>query len=227
MNAQARVHGMPEGDHVDFDYLRSEIRKCFYVDMPKSSSDIGDFGNVKGDMVLKPPSQTYTREAKDRLGRTIEVKRRKPAHGQWTTTTHATASQRPGFSRPVISDRDYSKAKYARAISRLDADHVQVIHAKYHSSPKVRTDARDALAQNLATRHHKEEKIQVIARMAAAGVLSGVLNHLEVMRLMGIKLKPESNGYMVKVCRQMSRRIQELDECALLAWDAQCLKLDL
>lgn len=208
-------------DKYDLEFLRQSIRNCLRARLPSQGCTLADHNaprtRQKGE---KRPSHFahYEREEMDRQGNVVMVSRRKPAHGQWTSTTHATPTRRSGSSRECIEPVDYLKARQVRAIFTLDPLHILSIRARYAPKGMQREHDRQQLARKVC-RQYLDAAVNSRARRIAMAVLQGrdrPTYFCDLFSMTDAQWRRSSHRKMVSVIR---RRLGMIDVESLLAWD--------
>lgn len=203
-------------DNYDLEFLRSSIRSCLRARIPSQGCTLADHNaprtRQRGD---KRPAHFahYVREENGKL-----VAKRKPAHGQWTTTTHATPSRRSGVSRECIEEVDYLNAKLVRAIYSLDPLHILSIRARYAPRGVQREHDRQQLARKVC-RVYREAHVNARARRIAIAVIQGrdrPSYFCDLFSMTDAQWRRSSHRKMVSTIR---RRLGMIDVESLLAWD--------
>jgi hypothetical protein len=198
----------------DVEYLRGFARLCLRIDMPLTRSDLADIQRLRNrpEAKLSKPDATYTVST-----RTGEVERRKPAHGQWTTIVHASATRPPGFSKMPIADWNLEKSRYVRALWKLKALHICSILARYAASDHQREAAAGRLAIRAAAAI-RAKRTRERAKAIALGVLDGATAE-DVRWCLGI----EPDDWRGCEARQQLYAIRSwlatLDAESLMAWE--------
>lgn len=226
MNAVMRAPTMAQIDEFDLEYLRNQIRSCLRARMPSMGSTLADRHaprrRTKTEQPLSKPSSTYTVEELQKDGSYKDVEKRKPAHAQWPTTTHATATRPPGFSREAMDHKDFGKAKYARAIYSLSSLHITSIRARYAPGKTTRMDHRQKLAKVVAARYN-DPQVQGRAKDIAMVVLSGQVTPKFCCALFGMTPDEWRKSSHRKMLSDIKARLAMIDAESLLAWERACM----
>jgi hypothetical protein len=167
-------------------------------------------------MVLKPPAGTYLIRTDDG----VEF-HRKPAHGQWTNTVHATPTRPPGFSREAITPATFAQAKFVRAIWSLSSLHIQSILARYSPSTDLRRSSCSRLSVRAASRYRTKD-VRHRARFIARAVLEGRGTSQELRRMFVMTQDEWRASRHRKMLTEITAWLAQVDAESLLAWEAAC-----
>lgn len=211
----------------DIEFLRSQIRRCLRARMPSQGSTLGDMQtrHAKGEQLLKAPQSVYWVEELQEDGTYKSVAKRKPSHDQWATTTHATATRAPGFSRETITERDYSKAKYVRAIGSLSANQIQSIQARYSPNRSMRHGARQRLC-SAVSRAYRVPETKLRSMVIAMAVLTDRDSAAYLQDQLSMTPKEWDASRARRMLTDIRTKLTHLDFDSLLDWDAECIRLD-
>lgn len=212
-------------DHFELDRLRNLITARLAEKggafNPSSLVDLMTKPKAEGQ-ALKRPCGRYLGVV-TRGNKTTEAMKIKPAHGQWTTTTHATATRPAGFSRALGDFHEGGDAYSAEAVWRLHPVHVASIMARYSDNPKQRDASRNALAKYLSDRFRAEkvkDRALIMARKLLDGKTAGdVRRALEMTQKQWRDSRPVRNTYYM-----VTQALETLDAGALYAWQEECFK---
>lgn len=225
MSAVAHRLHMDDRDSFDVQYLRDAIRACLspggavagaatFADMQTSPH------RVKGERKLSRPKGVYFIEVVNRAtGEVDVVSKVKPAHGQWSTTTHATATRAAGRSMPPIEERAYRKRYTVHALWSLEELHVCSLIARYGATRR-RTDHIQALAQALSRRFRGSER-RATAKVFAILTLRG-LGKDDVRRTLEISPEYWRASRVRRLYAMVVEMLTVLDVQALRAWESEC-----
>jgi hypothetical protein len=182
-----------------------------------------------GAAKLKRPAGTYDVErsvqGEDGQLETVVERRRKPAHGQWSNVSSASATRPAGFSTECISENTFANAKYMRAMHGLKTKHIQVLQALYSPSAHMRDNSRRGLIAALVSRY-RVAAVRERAKHIARAVLLGRGSPSEIRALFDIESDQwrasRHRGMLSEIRSDLSAR----DAAALLAWGAACEGLE-
>lgn len=229
MNAVTQVPVVATGEAYDLAFLRESLKACLRARIPTMGSTLADRyaprKRTKEESPLGKPSATIELETIEDGGVIRTDVKIKPQYAQWPTTTHATPTRPPGFSREAMEPRDFTKSAYVKAISRLESLYITSIRARYSPGKHTRLDHRRKLAATMAGRY-KDPQVKARARLIALTVLSGKANPQHFRLLFGMDEKQWLKSPHRKQVSDIKGRLAIIDSESLLAWDAKCREMD-
>lgn len=196
----------------EIEQLRRQARHVLRPERIARVSALADMQTqrARGQQNLQAPDAVYVD------GNTV---RRKPSWGQWTTTTHATATRPSGSSREVITQDDFAKSRWVKGLAELPPHYIVSIRARYAPGRTERHEARDKLARMTAM-HYRGDRCAAAYRLAWS-VLEERTSRATLARLFGMSPDDWPNSSQRKVYNEVSARLSELDVDSLITWQGK------